>query len=185
MRSTFRCRKALSKFCTSIPRMAGCILVSRCCGRHWPPRKTAGQGCVTIAETRRGTELKANSLSLFESIVMGVAGSAPGYTIAVTTAVLLGVGKALSPGALLTFAIPMLGIAVAYKALNREHVHAGAAYQWTTVYFGKLAGFFSGWAVLVASMVFMVAGSLPLATATLDFVDPALASHVALSAGVA
>ena len=33
--------------------------------------------------------LKANSLSFFESLVMGVAGSAPGYTIAVTTAVLL------------------------------------------------------------------------------------------------
>ena len=30
--------------------------------------------------------LKANSLSFFESLVMGVAGSAPGYTIAVTTA---------------------------------------------------------------------------------------------------
>ena len=33
--------------------------------------------------------LKANSLSFFESLVMRVAGSAPGYTIAVTTAVLL------------------------------------------------------------------------------------------------
>lgn len=131
------------------------------------------------------TGLKANSLSLFESIVMGVAGSAPGYTIAVTTAVLLGVAKALSPGALLIFAIPMLGIAVAYKALNREHVHAGAAYQWVTLHFGKLAGFFAGWALLVASMVFMVTGSLPLATAALDFFDPALVNHVALSAGIA
>ena len=35
------------------------------------------------------TELKAGSLSFVESVVMGVAGSAPGYTIAVTTAVLL------------------------------------------------------------------------------------------------
>ncbi len=131
------------------------------------------------------TGLKANSLSLFESIVMGVAGSAPGYTIAVTTAVLLGVAGLLSPGALLIFAIPMLGIAVAYKMLNREHVHAGAAYRWTSLQFGRLAGYFSGWALLVASMVFMVAGSLPLATATLDFIDPALANDVVLSAGVA
>ncbi|MBV8799760.1 MAG: APC family permease [Alphaproteobacteria bacterium] len=131
------------------------------------------------------TELKAGALSLFESVVMGVAGSAPGYTIAVTTAVLLGVAKALSPGALLIFAVPMLGIAVAYKALNRRHVSAGAAYQWTSIYFGRFWGFFSGWALLVASMVFMVTGSLPLATATLDFVDPALADNVVLSAGVA
>ena len=63
---------------------------------------------------------------------MGVAGSAPGYTIAVTTAVLLATAGTLSPGALIIFAVPMLGIAVAYKALNARVVSAGAAYQWTT-----------------------------------------------------
>jgi amino acid transporter len=103
----------------------------------------------------------------------------------VTTAVLLGVAGTLSPGALLIFAVPMLGIAMAYKALNRQHVNAGAAYQWTSIYFGRFWGFFSGWALLVASMIFMVTGSLPLATATLDFVDPALADNVVLSAAVA
>ena len=131
------------------------------------------------------TELKAGSLSFIESMVMGVAGSAPGYTIAVTTAVLLGIAGTLSPGALVIFAVPMLGIAVAYKALNRQAVSAGAAYEWTTVEFGKFWGFFSGWALLVASMVFMVTGSLPLATSTLDFIDPELAKNVVLSAAVA
>jgi amino acid transporter len=131
------------------------------------------------------TALKAGSLSFVESMVMGVAGSAPGYTIAVTTAVLLATAGPLSPGALLIFAVPMLGIAVAYKALNKREVSAGAAYRWTTRAFGKFWGFFSGWALLVASMVFMVSGSLPLATASLDFVDPKLADHVVLSAGVA
>ncbi|MEI9929068.1 MAG: APC family permease [Rhizomicrobium sp.] len=131
------------------------------------------------------TELKAGSLSFVESMVMGVAGSAPGYTIAVTTAVLLATAGTLSPGALIIFAVPMLGIAVAYKALNARVVSAGAAYQWTTYAFGKFWGFFSGWALLVASMVFMVSGSLPLATATLDFIDPALANNVVLSAAVA
>ena len=130
-------------------------------------------------------QLKAGSLSFIESLVMGVAGSAPGYTIAVTTAVLLGVAGALSPGALLIFAVPMLGIAIAYKALNKKNVSAGAAYLWTTVEFGKFWGFFSGWALLVASMLFMVTGSLPLATATLDFIDPALVDNVVLSAAVA
>ncbi len=131
------------------------------------------------------TQLKANSLSFFESLVMGIAGSAPGYTIAVTTSALLTAAGTLSAGALLIFAVPMLGIAVAYKALNKRHVHAGAAYQWTTVYFGKFLGFFSGWALLLAAMVFMVTGSLPLATSTLDFIDPALANNVVLSAAVA
>jgi amino acid transporter len=131
------------------------------------------------------TQLKAGSLSFLESMVMGVAGSAPGYTIAVTTAVLLGVAGTLSPGSLIIFAVPMLGIAVAYKALNARDVSAGAAYQWTSAYFGKFWGYFSGWALLVASMIFMVTGSLPLATSTLDFINPALANNVVLSAAVA
>jgi len=131
------------------------------------------------------TELKAGSLSFIESMVMGVAGSAPGYTIAVTTAALIAVAGTSSPGSLIIFAVPMLGIAIAYKALNKAAVSAGAAYQWTTVEFGKFWGFFSGWALLVAAMVFMVTGSLPLATSTLDFIDPALANNVVLSAAVA
>lgn len=131
------------------------------------------------------TELKAGSLSFAESLVMGVAGSAPGYTIAVTTAVLLVVAGTKSPGALLIFAVPMLGIAVAFRELNRRDANAGAAFQWTSLQFGKFWGYFSGWALLVASMIFMVTGSLPLATATLDFFDPALTQQVVLSAAIA
>lgn len=116
---------------------------------------------------------------------MGVAGSAPAYTIAVTTAALLATAGTLSPGALIIFAIPMLGIAVAYRALNRNSVHAGAAYQWTSVAFGRFFGYLSGWALLVASMVFMVTGSLPIATSTLDFIEPSLANSVVLTTVVA
>src|SRR5215469_16082260 len=116
---------------------------------------------------------------------MGIAGSAPGYTIAVTTAVLLGVAGTLSPGALLIFAVPMLGIAIAFRELNRMETNAGAAFQWTSRHFGKFWGYFSGWALLVASMIFMVTGSLPLATASLDFIDPSLTQQVVLSAAIA
>src|SRR5579871_1957418 len=116
---------------------------------------------------------------------MGVAGSAPGYTIAVTAAVLIGVAGKQSPGALLIFAVPMLGIALAFRELNRRETNAGAAFQWTSAHFGKFWGYFSGWALLVASMIFMVTGSLPVATASLDFIDPALGQNVVLSAAIA
>lgn len=137
------------------------------------------------ASGEMNNKLKANSLSFFESLVMGIAGSAPGYTIAVTTAVLLAAAGPLAPGALVIFAVPMLGIAVAYKALNKMDASAGAAYQWTTVAFGKFLGFFSGWALLIASLVFMVAGSVPVATSTLNFVAPGLTGNVFATAGVA
>jgi amino acid transporter len=79
----------------------------------------------------------------------------------------------------------MLGIAVAYKALNRRAVGAGAAYQWTSAAFGKFLGFFSGWALLIASLVFMVTGSIPVATSTLNFVAPTLTGNVFVTAAVA
>src|SRR5580698_11557264 len=130
------------------------------------------------------TELKADSLSFFESIIMGIAGSAPGFSIAVAISGLLAVAGAVSPNALLTFAVPMLGIAIAYKGLNKKMANAGAAYEWTKVVFGKFFGFFSGWAVLIAALVFMVTGSVPLGTATIDLFNPDLASNVWLTTGI-
>lgn len=131
------------------------------------------------------TELRKDSLSFLESIVMGIAGSAPAYTIAVTTASLIGTAGVLAPGSLLIFAIPMLGIALAYKLLNQRMPNAGAAYEWTSRLFGPLTGFLSGWALLVASMVFMVTGSLPIATATLDYIAPHLTNNVVVTTSVA
>ena len=129
-------------------------------------------------------QLKANSLSFFESIIMGVAGSAPGFSIAVAISSLLVTAGMFSPNAILVFALPMLGIATAYKGLNQRIANAGAAYEWTKIGFGKLFGYFSGWALLIASMVFMVTGSVPLGTATIDLIDPALADHVLLTTSI-
>ena len=130
------------------------------------------------------TELKANSLSFFESIIMGVAGSAPGFSIAVAISGLLAAAGAVSPNALLTFAVPMLGISVAYKGLNKKMANAGAAYEWTKIVAGKFLGYLSGWALLIAALVFMVTGSVPLGTATIDLFDPALASNVWLTTAI-
>jgi amino acid transporter len=130
------------------------------------------------------TELKANSLSFFESIIMGIAGSAPGFSIAVAIATLLGAAGMVSPNALLLFAIPMLGISIAYKGLNQKMANAGAAYEWTKTVFGGFFGFFSGWALLIAALVFMVTGSVPLGTATIDLFNPGLASNVYLTTGI-
>ncbi len=134
--------------------------------------------------TTQPTQLKAGALSFFESIIMGVAGSAPAYSIAVAIAGLLGTAGTIAPNALLIFAVPMLGIAVAYKGLTAKMVNAGAAYEWTKTTFGEFFGYFSGWALLIAAMVFMVTGSVPLGTATIDLFDPNLASNVWLTTGI-
>lgn len=130
-------------------------------------------------------QLRANALSLAEALVMGVAGSAPGFSIAVALATLLASAGALAPGALLIFAVPMIGIALAYKGLSARMANAGAAYEWTSRIFNRPLGYFSGWALLVASVVFMVTGAVPLGSATLSFFpDPALASNVLATTAV-
>jgi amino acid transporter len=124
-------------------------------------------------------QLRANALSLVEALVMGVAGSAPGFSIAVTLAALLSSAGMLAPGALLIFAAPMVGIAVAYKGLDRRMASAGAAYEWTGRIFNRTLGYFSGWALMFASVVFMVTGAMPLGAATLSFLpDPPLIDNV-------
>ena len=119
--------------------------------------------------------LREGALSLGESTVMGLAGSAPAFSIATTLAVLLaGAGGASLP-ALLVFAVPMLGIACAYKGLNRRAPSAGAVYLWGTLQFGRVLGFVAGWAVLVSSLVSMVSNALTLGANVFDVASPGTA----------
>ncbi|MEU2776341.1 APC family permease [Streptomyces sp. NPDC007162] len=129
----------------------------------------------------RGRGLQANALGTFDTVVMAVAGSAPAYSLAATTAVLVGAVGLASPAALLWCAIPMLGIALAFSYLGRIDVNAGASYSWVGRTLHPFLGFVSGWALVVSATIFMVAGSLPAGSMTLSLVDAGLADNVALS----
>ncbi|NWK47506.1 APC family permease [Ralstonia pickettii] len=131
------------------------------------------------------TQLEAQALGVSESVVMGVAGTAPAFSIAATTVTLIGAVGALTPASLLYCGLIMFGVTFAYLHLNRVNPHAGAAYAWVGAIFNRTLGFFAGWALLVASGVFMVSGTIPAATATLTLVAPSLAAQPAVVALVA
>jgi amino acid transporter len=114
-----------------------------------------------------GTGLRANVLGLFDSIVMAVAGSAPAYTIAGTTASLVVVVGLAGPAALLYCGIPMLGIAWAFSYLNRIEANAGASYAWVGRVLHPTLGFIAGWSLVISATIFMVAGSLPAGQVTI------------------
>ncbi|MCX4767119.1 APC family permease [Streptomyces sp. NBC_01275] len=128
-----------------------------------------------------GRGLQANVLGTFDTVVMAVAGSAPAYSIAATTAVLAGAVGLAGPAALLYCAIPMLGIALAFSRLGRIDVNAGASYSWVGRTLHPFLGFLSGWALVVSATLFMVAGSLPAGSMTLALFDEGLADDTALS----
>ncbi|MGW7367764.1 APC family permease [Streptomyces sp. NPDC054841] len=131
-----------------------------------------------------GRGLQPNVLGTFDTIVMAVAGSAPAYSLAATTAVLVGAVGLGSPAALLYCAIPMLGIVLAFNRLGRIDVNAGASYSWVGRTLHPLLGFLSGWALVVSATIFMVAGSLPAGALTLALFDADLATNTALAATV-
>jgi amino acid transporter len=135
-----------------------------------------------MSNNERG--LRQGALSGFDSVVMAIAGNAPAYSIAATTAVLISVVGLASPAAQLYSAIPMLGIAWAFNYLGRADVNAGAAYSWVGRALHPALGFLSGWALVVSATIFMVAGSLPAGQLTLSLFDEGLADNTALATTV-
>lgn len=116
--------------------------------------------------------LHGNVLSAVDTVVMAVAGSAPAYSIAATTATLVAAAGLASPAALLWCGIPMLGIAWAFFHLGRADVNAGASYSWVGRALHPSLGFLSGWALVVSATIFMVAGSLPAGSVTVALFSP-------------
>ncbi|MET9424272.1 APC family permease [Streptomyces sp. NPDC006540] len=131
-----------------------------------------------------GRGLRPNVLGTFDTVVMAVAGSAPAYSIAATTAVLGATVGLAGPAALLYCAIPMLGIVLAFGRLGRIDVNAGAGYSWVGRTLHPFLGFLSGWALVVSTTIFMVAGSLPAGAMTLALLDPDLADDRFLATAV-
>ncbi len=129
--------------------------------------------------------LASGSLGLAESTIMGVAGNAPAFSVAASTATLIATVGVLSPASLLYCGLIMFGAALAFRKLNKIDPNAGASYAWVSAIFGPTLGFFAGWSVLIAQAVFMISGTVPVATATLALTVPHLVADTSAVAFVA
>jgi len=125
-----------------------------------------------------GPGLKPDALSLPEAVIMGIAGTAPAYSMAATTTTLIAVTGILAPASLLISGLVMFGVAFAFLHLTWIDPNAGAAYIWVKRMLHPMLGFFAGWAMLVMSALFMVSGTMPAATALLQIMAPGLAQDM-------
>lgn len=116
--------------------------------------------------------LAKGALGVVESVIMGIAGTAPAYSIAATTALIVGTVGVLSVGSILYCGLIMFGMMLAFINLNKMAPDAGASFAWVSRVFGPFWGFFSGWGLIVASVVFMVTATVPAAQATLKILAP-------------
>ena len=123
--------------------------------------------------------LAGGALGTFESSIMGIAGTAPAFSVAVTTAAIVASVGVLSAGSILYCGLIMFGIMLAFIHLSKIKPHAGAAYAWVGHVFGRKWGFFAGWGLLVASIFFMVSATIPAATSTLVLIAPDLVESTA------
>jgi amino acid transporter len=122
----------------------------------------------------KDTELAKGAIGVFESAIMGIAGTAPAYSIAVTTAAIVAAVGVLSVGSILYCGLIMFGMMLAFINLNKMSPDAGASFAWVKEVFGPTWGFFAGWGLIVASVVFMVSATIPAATSTLLIFSPEL-----------
>jgi amino acid transporter len=100
-----------------------------------------------------GKGLAAGTLGLWGSVVIGLASTAPVYSLVATLGfVVLAVG-AQAPIAFVLAFIPMLFIAFAYRELNNAVPDCGTTFTWGTKAFGPWVGWMGGWGVAVAGMV--------------------------------
>ena len=104
---------------------------------------------------RPAPQLKHNAISYLSNVVIGVASTAPGYSLAATVGFMVavtGVGVH-NPAIVIVSFIPMLFIAMAYKAMNAVDPDCGTTFSWVTRAMGPQIGWVIGWIVIVSDIV--------------------------------
>src|SRR6202453_2925496 len=99
--------------------------------------------------------LKSGALGLVSSVVMGVASTAPAYSLAATLFfVVAAVGLKAPAVAVLGF-IPMLLCSIGYSEMNKADPDCGTTFTWGTRAFGPKTGWAGGWAIVAADVLVM------------------------------
>ena len=107
------------------------------------------------AAVRDDKGLKHGAIGVVSATVIGVASTAPAYSMAATLGLLAVVVGMYSPAIMLIAFIPMLFTAAAYYYLNRVDPDCGATFPWVTRAMGPNAGWLGGWGVIAADIVVM------------------------------
>lgn len=100
-----------------------------------------------------GKGLAKGQLGLFGSTIMGLASTAPVYSLVATLGFVIAEVGAQAPIAFILAFVPMFFIAFAYRELNRAVPDCGTTFTWSTKAFGPWVGWLGGWGVAVAGII--------------------------------
>lgn len=104
--------------------------------------------------------LKSGAVGLLGSVVIGMASTAPAYSLAAALGYIVAVsGEPLAgvkaPGILLLAFVPMFLIAIAYQELNKAEADCGTTFTWASRAFGPITGWLGGWGIIAADIIVM------------------------------
>jgi amino acid transporter len=112
-----------------------------------------GEMVASVAVKSKG--LKRNAISFASNVVIGIASTAPAYSLASALGVIAGIASYATPGIMLVAFIPMFCVAMAYLHLNRADPDCGTTFSWATRAMGPYAGWIGGWAVIATNIIVM------------------------------
>ncbi len=108
------------------------------------------------APAASGKGLKAGALGLVGSVIVGIASTAPAYSLAATLGYVVSGGAGFKAPAIMLLAfMPMYFIAVAYRELNEAEPDCGTTFTWATRAFGPVVGWMGGWGIIAADVIVM------------------------------
>jgi amino acid transporter len=114
---------------------------------------------VVAPEPSSGAEdkgLRKGALGFISSVTIGVASTAPGYSLASSLGLVVAAGVVLQAPAIMILAfIPMLFVASAYYYLNRADPDCGTTFSWVTRAMGPHLGWLGGWGIVAADVIVM------------------------------
>ena len=102
--------------------------------------------------------LKGGALGLLSSVVVGMASTAPAYSLAASLGLVVATAGSLgmkAPAIMVLAFIPMYFIAIAYQELNKAEPDCGTTFTWATRAFGPVTGWMGGWGIIAADVIVM------------------------------
>ena len=112
------------------------------------------------ASPRSDTEpgLKQNAIGFVDALVIGLASTAPAYSLAAVIGIVVVIAGVQAPAVLLASFVPMFFIAAAFYYMNRADQDCGTTFSWVTRALGPWPGWLGGWAICTTGI--LVVGSL-------------------------
>ncbi|MFF7975542.1 amino acid permease [Streptomyces sp. NPDC007905] len=121
--------------------------------RHFGGAGSAGRPAPGTGAGRKG--LKNDALGMFSSVVIGIASTAPAYSLAATLGLIVAAVGLQAPIVIMLSFVPMLLIAYAFRELNAGNADCGTTFTWATRAFGPRTGWMGGWGIVVANVIVM------------------------------